>query len=95
MDKVEKHTHICTRLITIYEQKNKDYGDSFGQQFKEYGLTSSAIRLEDKFRRFKNLIKNPAQVKDETLEDTLMDMANYCIMTIIELQSEEPKRILI
>lgn len=87
-DKQKRHQNICVKLHDIYLRKNQDYGDSFGKQFQEYGITSSAIRLEDKFRRFKNLIKNPAQVQDEKVEDTLLDMANYCIMTLIELEGE-------
>lgn len=87
--KADKHSAICNQLHDTYRRKNADYGDSFGKQFKEYGLTSSAIRLEDKFSRFKNLIKQQALVQDEKMEDTLLDMANYCIMTVIELQGEE------
>lgn len=89
MEKYEKHQQICNHLNDTYKRKNADYGDSFGKQFAEYGLTSSAIRLEDKFNRFKNLIKSDAQVKDEKIEDTLLDMANYCIMTIIELEKTD------
>ena len=88
MDKAEIHQRICNSLNDLYRRKNADYGDSFGKQFEEYGIVSSAIRLEDKFNRFKNLIKNQAQVKDETIEDTLLDLANYAIMTVVELKLE-------
>lgn len=44
------------------------------------------IRLGDKFGRFKTLTKTNIQhVKDESIRDTLMDLANYAIMTIVEL----------
>lgn len=33
--------------------------------------------------------KNKAQVEDESITDTLMDLANYAIMTIIELEDEK------
>jgi len=88
VDKAEIHQRICNSLNDLYRRKNADYGDSFGKQFAEYGIVSSAIRLEDKFNRFKNLIKNEAKVKDETIEDTLLDMANYAIMTVVELKLE-------
>lgn len=88
MDKAEIHQRICNSLNDLYRRKNADYGDSFGKQFEEYGIVSSAIRLEDKFNRFKNLTKNQAQVKDETIEDTLLDLANYAIMTVVELKLE-------
>lgn len=87
LTKGDKHLNLCKSLNATYRSKNQDYGDSFGEQFKEYGEISAAIRLEDKLKRFKQLIKNPAQVKDESKIDTLLDMANYAIMTVIELEA--------
>ena len=48
------------------------------------------IRLGDKLERFKNLTRNPSTqaVSDESIIDTLKDLANYAIMTIIELEEE-------
>lgn len=88
MSNAAEHREICEQLNQIYKAKNKDYGNSFSKQFEEYGLVSSAIRLEDKFQRFKNLIRNEAQVKDESVEDTLLDLANYAIMTVMELRKK-------
>ena len=86
MNKIEIHKNICDSLNDLYKKKNQDYGDSFGKSYKEYGLTMSCIRLEDKLNRLKSLNKNGnAQVKDESIQDTLMDLANYAIMTLIEL----------
>ncbi len=88
INKSLKHQEICKGLNKLYEDKNKDYGDSFGKSFKEYGLTMACIRLEDKLNRLKSLSKNKEQsVKDETITDTLMDLANYSIMTIMELDN--------
>ena len=86
MNKIEIHKNICDSLNDLYKKKNQDYGDSFEKSYKEYGLTMSLIRLEDKLNRLKSLNKNGnAQVKDESIQDTLMDLANYAIMTLIEL----------
>jgi len=52
MNKTQLHKNICNYLTETYESKNKDYGDSFSKQFQEYGLISSAIRLEAKLSRF-------------------------------------------
>lgn len=89
MNKVDKHKEICEKLNKLYAAKNKDYGDSFGKGFEEYGPIMPAIRLDDKLQRFKQLIKNDAKVKDESIIDTLMDLANYSIMTIIELEKDK------
>lgn len=78
---------ICQEMIDLQKRKNKDYGDSFGMLFKEFGLTSSVIRLSDKLNRLKQLnLNNEQQVKDESIEDTLIDLACYSIMTIVELK---------
>ena len=89
MSNVKHHQQICHKLNDIYKRKNVDYGDSFSKQFEEYGITSSVIRIEDKFLRLKQLSKNEALVKDESIEDTLLDLANYAIMTVMELEKEQ------
>jgi len=92
MSKHQLHFNTCRALTNLYIKKNHDYGDSFGKGYKEYGLIMPVIRLEDKFNRFKQLTKQEAEVKDETIIDTLMDLCNYSIMTIIEIQlSKEPE----
>ncbi|WP_061280808.1 nucleotide modification associated domain-containing protein [Clostridium botulinum] len=89
MDKLNRHKNICQDLNKLYEAKNKDYGDSFGKSYQEYGLTMACIRLEDKLNRLKSLAKgSEQQIKDESIEDTLKDLANYSIMTIIEFSKE-------
>lgn len=83
-----QHHQICEELTALYRKKNHDYGDSFYKSYKEWGMTMAAIRLEDKLNRFKNLVRNEAEVTDESLRDTLMDMANYAIMTVMEVDWE-------
>ena len=83
-NKVRHHASICEDLNEIYARKNHDYGDSFGKGYAEYGMVMAVIRLEDKLNRLKSLIKAESLVKDESINDTLMDLANYAIMTVIE-----------
>jgi hypothetical protein len=91
MDKTEKHMGICKELNELYQRKNKDYGDSFSESYKEHGLTMVIIRLEDKLRRLKNLAKNKAEVKDESVRDTIIDLSNYGILGVMELDSDNDK----
>lgn len=84
--KPEMHEKICNELTSLYRRKNADYGDSFGKSYKEYGMAMPCIRLEDKLNRLKSLTRKEAQVADESVEDTLSDLANYAIMTIIEMR---------
>ena len=49
--------------------------------------------MDDKMRRLKQLAKgNTARVKTESIRDTLMDLANYAIMTVMELDKRELER---
>lgn len=85
MDKFEKHLNICRELNNIYKRKNHDYGDSFGETFKKLGPISAVTRITDKVNRLQTLVMSERKVNDETVIDTLKDLANYAIMTIIEL----------
>ena len=98
INKVDMHFDICQELNKIYEQKNHDYGDSFHETWKEEGFAMARIRLSDKLNRFKKLsriieLDNEDQmVKDESMQDTLLDLANYAIMTVMEMRIELDKR---
>ena len=84
--KTERHADICMELNALYARKNHDYGDSFHQTFIDEGFAMSRIRLADKFNRFKTLSRDrEARVKDESIRDTLIDLANYAIMTVLEM----------
>ena len=92
MNRIQKHKNICEELNRIYEQKNHDYGNSFGETFDKLGIISAVTRISDKYSRLCALATKPEEerkVKDESITDTLMDMANYCIMTIIEMHKDE------
>lgn len=86
---VKYHREICNKLNTIYEQKNKAYGNSFSDTFNDLGIISAVTRISDKFNRLKTLAKNEYIPQgDESISDTLLDMANYCIMTYMEINGE-------
>ena len=71
----------------LYLKKNHDYGDSVSKTFDEYGLTSFLVRMDDKMNRIKTLnkIKDTA-VRGEKIEDTLLDLANYAILALTEIE---------
>ena len=85
-EKVDTFSNITAALRDLYDAKNRDYGDSFGQSFEKWGLPMSCIRLGDKLNRLESFAqKKDMMVNDEKVEDTLMDLANYAIMTLVEL----------
>lgn len=78
----EEFKNITDKLHNIYVKKNHDYGDSFSQSLNKFGLIASVVRLGDKMNRLESLVKKDEQlVEDESIVDTFLDMANYCIMT--------------
>lgn len=92
-DNVKRHYDIVMGLNELYAKKNADYGDSFHDTYVEEGMAMARIRLSDKLNRFKSLTKSGnQQVNDESVRDTLLDLANYAIMTVIEMDREEAAR---
>lgn len=93
VSKVQRHKIICEEINDLYARKNHDYGDSFHQTFVEEGMAMARIRLGDKFNRFKNLSRGGDQkVNDESIRDTLIDLANYAIMTVVEMEVADRDR---
>lgn len=94
MNNIQMHKDICTELNSTYEKKNHDYGNSFSETFNKLGIISAVTRITDKYNRLVSLCTLPEEermVKDETISDTLLDMANYCIMTEIELRNQNKR----
>lgn len=92
-DIYEQHKELCNTIHSTYIQKNKAYGDSFHRTYEDLGIISAVTRITDKYNRLKTLAKDKASGKidigDESITDTLLDMANYCIMTVMEINNEE------
>lgn len=84
---VREHKELTTYLSSLYELKNKKYGDSFGRSIRKRGFVSAIVRMEDKWNRLDNLVtmKEDGSDTDESLQDTLLDLANYCLMTVMEI----------
>lgn len=78
------HWTICRELHETYKAKNADYGDSFAMVREKYP-NAILIRLNDKLNRLETLMNGAQQhVQDESVDDTLLDLANYCIMELVE-----------
>lgn len=83
MTQLKLFKSIIRNMYKIYRKKNHDYGNSFFDMMDEDGPIYLKGKIGDKYYRFKTLINTPNQVKDESLVDTLLDMANYCILGIM------------
>lgn len=74
---------ICASMVELHDRKNADYGDAFTKSMDIFGSPYLVSRLHDKVQRLINFsLGAEFQVKDETILDTLMDLACYAVMGI-------------
>lgn len=97
-NKIELHQQILNNMHELYIKKNHDYGDSVHDTYLKYGLTSFLVRIEDKLNRVRTLSKDNVKisdikVKDEKIEDTLLDLANYSILALMELKLDKKEEL--
>lgn len=80
-------------LNQTFVDKNHDYGGSFEESLNEYGIVAGTIRIGDKYNRLRTLTRVDTGGRvSESLVDTLLDMANYAVMTAVWLQGIEEER---
>lgn len=90
MNKVELHKEICDTMHELYKRKNHDYGDSVSDTFDKFGIDAFLVRMYDKINRVYSLTRydSKVQVEDEKIEDTLLDLANYAVIALVELRNQ-------
>lgn len=88
--KYEHHKKLCDYLPTLYVSKNTRYKDSFGKSYRGRGPISAMTRIGDKWNRLEAILLDGESTEDtdETVQDTLLDLANYCLMLITEIDAE-------
>jgi hypothetical protein len=78
--RVEQLTAVQNELRDLFARKNADYGDAFAK----YGPVGVIVRMEDKMQRIMSISNTGINlVPDESLRDTLLDLANYATMAIM------------
>lgn len=92
INKLEIHKKICEQLHETYQRKNTDYGSSF-EKTRNMFENAFLIRAYDKLHRIETILggKKPLVV-DESLVDTILDLANYCIMEVVEMSSHQNEK---
>ena len=96
MNKIEKHEQICNEIHEMYIKKNADYGDSVGELYEKLGDISFLTRISDKYHRLMNLMCDSdgykrKDINYESVDDTIQDLANYCIIWLMEREMKKPE----
>lgn len=100
---IELHQACCTKMVEITRAKNADYTGNSDDPFSNFKVveafgTVSAeggflVRMTDKFARINSFVqKGVLQVKDESIEDTLLDLANYSILLLGYIKSKKQEK---
>lgn len=87
MDRLDIYQYILNNLEETYKAKNNDYGNSVADTYEKFGDISFLVRITDKYNRLSTLCKpnaRPRRVKDENIDDTILDLANYCLLWLVE-----------
>ena len=88
MMKMTDFSSVVEEMKDLHARKNHDYGDAFAKSFGEFGLVSAVVRMSDKMERLKSLCMKDALVA-ESVRDTLVDLACYAVMTVVELDARK------
>lgn len=87
-----RHRKILAEMADTFSKKNSDYGNAFEEILDDFGASYAVGRLKEKLKRLTQLVvSNKQEVKDESIEDTLLDMANYAVLTIMWLQKQKER----
>ena len=75
---------IVEEIAKLHDKKKNDYGGAYYEMLNECGTAAGSGIIFNKSRRLANLIKDKTEqmVNDESIEDTLLDLASYAIMTL-------------
>lgn len=89
-DKVETFSKIVTEMTELYAKKNHDYGNSFDEGCDKIGTGYPLGRLLDKMNRLIACMgKEDTMQVNESIEDTLTDLACYSVMTLSYLRRKK------
>lgn len=96
------HRECCDRMVAITAAKNADYTSGSEDPFFNFTRVEAMniaetergflTRMMDKVSRIVTFVnKGVLQVKDESIEDTLLDLANYCILFAGYIRSKKQR----
>lgn len=90
---MESYKDYTDKLADILAKKNAAYGDAFGKSIEKYGYIAALVRMSDKWNRLNNLMLDDDGIDNlgESVQDTLLDLAGYCVLTMAVLGDENKR----
>lgn len=86
-EEIKAFKALTTEMATTFAAKRKDYGQTTTETYERFGPVAMLTRIYDKYGRIENLLlHNEHNCVDEAIEDTLMDLANYALITLLEVR---------
>ncbi|MGG1219377.1 nucleotide modification associated domain-containing protein [Priestia endophytica] len=87
--------NIGYSVVATVKKKNKDYGNSYEKMIDKYGMVALLIRFQDKLGRLDSLVLKgqEQEVPDESIEDTLKDIAGYALLELTRREMKKKKGI--
>lgn len=93
-ERTRQFTELTQKMIEVQSKKGRDYGEENDglRNLRRRGPVGVVMRMGDKLSRLESLVgkRNP-DVEDESIEDTLIDLANYSLLLIILMRDEAKK----
>ncbi|ADQ61251.1 nucleotide modification associated domain-containing protein [Lactobacillus delbrueckii subsp. lactis] len=88
---METYKSYTDKLADTLAKKNAAYGDAFGKSIEKYGYIAALVRMSDKWNRLNTLMLDSNGIDNlgESVQDTLLDLAGYCVLTMAELDNED------
>ncbi len=88
---METYKSYTDKLADTLAKKNAAYGDAFGKSIEKYGYIAALVRMSDKWNRLNTLMLDSNGIDNlgESVQDTLLDLAGYCVLTMPELDNED------
>ena len=85
----EIYGSLLDKLFSMYKSNITDYGSEFAEMFDELGIDYAYGKLREKMNRIK-VLRDMSNI--EGLQDALLDMAGYAILTLVELKKRNNGR---
>lgn len=89
------HEDMCKSARAIMRKKNADYANEEDPlaNFRRFAELGFVVRMEDKLARLTTFAKRGIfEVETESLDDTLLDLVNYCVLLSFFVAEEKRKK---